>query len=310
MFSHHKMDTDLIPAPLQNLPNVTYVDEPPVDIRPDRCVRTGCKISIPEVVSLRLDEDFSFGTLGFVGTLENLGPQRHVLVTAGHVVDDALSVLIHGTDEKTYNTEVVMQFKRFLGVPQFRLGEQDVPGPVSLNQICLLEQQGIPSEILQCTFLPIDCCRLSMPDDIVDDPLLMSRAPIFSDMSKLCNFIRKGYGIRVHKYGAGSGLTNGTLSDIQQPVFKLPVYLLIIKWDSPEEQFAVGGDSGSLTWAKDEETIIPLGLHCGSAGTISYSLSLQSICQNISDLLDADLLFCVSEECGSDAVCDMPAVDS
>lgn len=45
-------------------------------------------------------------------------------------------------------------------------------------------------------------------------------------------------------------------------------------------------------------------------GTISHCLSLQSICQNISDLLEAGLLLCVPEECGFDAVCDMPPVDS
>ena len=94
------MDSDMIPGPLQDLPNVTYVEEPPVDIRPDQYVRTGCKISIPETISLRLDGGFSFGTLGFVGIIENLGPPRHVLVTAGHVVDDARYILIHGTDNK------------------------------------------------------------------------------------------------------------------------------------------------------------------------------------------------------------------
>ena len=49
-----------------------------------------CKISTPETISLRLGGDFSFGTLGFVGIIENLGPPRHVLMTAGHVADDAL----------------------------------------------------------------------------------------------------------------------------------------------------------------------------------------------------------------------------
>lgn len=37
---------------------------------------------------MQLDGDFSFGTLGFVGIIENLGPPRHVVVTAGHVVDN------------------------------------------------------------------------------------------------------------------------------------------------------------------------------------------------------------------------------
>lgn len=69
MFSHHKMDMELIPAPLQNLPNVTYVEEPPADIRPGTYVQTGCRIFIPESISLRLDFNFLFGTLGFVGTM-------------------------------------------------------------------------------------------------------------------------------------------------------------------------------------------------------------------------------------------------
>jgi hypothetical protein len=50
---------------------------------------------------------------------------------------------------------------------------------------------------------------------------------------------------------------------------------------SPNEPFATGGDSGSLVWAKDGEVIVPLGIHCGSEGTISYSLSLWSFCKEI-----------------------------
>lgn len=78
------------------------------------------------------------------------------------------------------------------------LGEQDVPGLVSLNQICLLEQQGIPTEILQCVFSSVGCCCLSMLDGIDNDPLLMSCAPIFSDMSKLCKLIRKKHRVTVY----------------------------------------------------------------------------------------------------------------
>ena len=53
VFSHHKMDSGMIPAPLQDIPNITYVEEAPVDVCPDQYVQTGCKILIPETISLQ-----------------------------------------------------------------------------------------------------------------------------------------------------------------------------------------------------------------------------------------------------------------
>lgn len=285
VFSFHKIDQELIPTPLRNLPNVSYVEEPPADIRPNACIHPGCKISIPETASLRLDGNFSFGTLGFVGTIENLGPQRHVLVTTGHVTDEAPFILIHDTDGKTYNTEVVQQFKRFLGVPQYRLGKQDVPGPVSLNQACLLEQ-SIPNEILRCIFLSVDCCHFTKPQDldiVEEDRSLLSRAPMLSEIQGLKDIIESEGGLRVYKFGAASGITTGILSDVEQPRFDVFVYVLKIRWDAPDMPFAVDGDSGSLVWAMDGTTLVPLGLHCGSNDTTSYALSLKSICEDISD---------------------------
>lgn len=108
----------------------------------------------PETISLRLDGDFSFGTLGFVGTIENLGPQRNVLVTAGHVVDDAPSILIHGTDSKTYSAEVVQQFERFLGVSRFRLGEQDVLVQSPLTRYVSSNSKKSPVKYYNAPFHP------------------------------------------------------------------------------------------------------------------------------------------------------------
>ena len=48
---------------------------------------------------------------------------------------------------------------------------------------------------------------------------------------------------------------------------------LEVQWQTAEKPFAIDGDSGNLIFAKDKGTVIPLGLHCGSKGTISYSLS-------------------------------------
>ena len=296
-----------IPAPLKNLPNVTFIEEPPLQIHPEGSVQAGCKITVPENTVLRLGETFSSGTLGFVGTMENLGPTRHVLITVGHVVDEAAKISVHTADNNIYPTEFVDQFERFLGVPTFRIDKPDVPGPVSLNQICFLESPAIAE--LRCVFQSTDCCGLGIQDDAGqdDDPSLVARGPIFADMRKLEGLVRKNDGITVYKLGNASGLTTGILSDVQKPDDDLSVFRLKIKWVSPGDPFAVSGDSGSLIWAKDRATIIPLGLHCGSKGITSYSLSLQSICQDVSNLLDADLFFCIPDECGSNAVCDMPS---
>jgi hypothetical protein len=90
--------------------------------------------------------------------------------------------------------------------------------------------------------------------------------------------------------------TTGSLFEIQK-YGDLPTYRLLVKWSSPDEPFVAGGDSGSLVYAKDEEVIVPLGIHIGSNGTISHSLFLWSICEEISASLDADLFFCDPDVC-------------
>lgn len=227
------------------------------------------------------------------------------------MVDHAQSIQVHGADDNIYNTEIVEEFKRLPGIPRFRLGHQDIPGHVPLNEICLLESTNIPNETLRCTFASIDCCHLGVLDSINEDPqlILITRTPLFSDMLKLGKLVEKESGITVYKYGAASGFTSGVLIDVERPDDSLYVFILKVKWRSLGEPFAVAGDSGSLVWAKDGETIIPLGMHYGSEEMTSYSLSLQSFCQNISDLLDADLFFCVPDECGSDAVYDFPPIE-
>lgn len=57
VFALDKVDIGLIPAPLRDLPNVDYVEETPEDIRleSDSGVHTGCTVSAPENVQVRLD---------------------------------------------------------------------------------------------------------------------------------------------------------------------------------------------------------------------------------------------------------------
>ena len=151
----------VIPAALRDLPNLAFSKQPEYDIRPERYVESGSKISITEAYSLRLDDEAGFGTVGFAAVLEdNLGTRRHVLSTVGHVIDDASTINVQGADESKYDLEPVPECRRELGCPRFRRNKEDVSGPISLNQICLLETSAFPSDLLRCVFPSIDCCRI------------------------------------------------------------------------------------------------------------------------------------------------------
>jgi hypothetical protein len=66
---------------------------------------------------------------------------------------------------------------------------------------------------------------------------------------------------------------------------------------SDEEQFAVGGDSGSLVYAKHDEKIVPLGFDYDSIEYRSHAWLLWSWCQEIYDSLNAEPVFCVNPGC-------------
>lgn len=117
------------------------------------------------------------------------------------------------------------------------------------------------------------------------------------------------------KYGTTTGLTSGTITHIiadgdqdGKGADGVICYVLKISWDSLANPFAAGGDSGSLVFAKEGDIVIPLGIHCGSSEMSSYALSLWSICEKISDSLDADLFFCDIGECGREAGVDVKRI--
>lgn len=203
-------------------------------------------------------------------------------------------------DDSLHDTKIVQQFERFLGIPRFRIGQQDETSEVSLNQACLLEAPEIP---LKCVFPNLNCCRYNDRDGLENDTDELLRFPLLMNLSALRRAVKKNGGIDVYKVGGVTGTTVGTLFTVGQPsphsdlVVKLKIH-----WKAPDKPFAISGDSGSLVFARDGDVIVPLGLHCGTEDTVSYSLSLQSLCQTISDLLDADLVFCAPDECGLDAV--------
>ncbi|EER42499.1 conserved hypothetical protein [Histoplasma capsulatum H143] len=240
----------VVPEALQDTPAFTLVEREPKQIHLE-AVQPGSTIATRESFSLQLDDCSSTGTVGFLGTLDNLGPTRHVLATAGHVIEDASSVFVLDANGIPYPLQIVPEFQRTLGMPSFRISRTpNTNGDVSLNDMCLLET----THILQTSY---------------------GRDPKASDFTKLRDIINFGQHITVYKYGAITSLTTGTLSCINRldggdvDVFELELY------------------------AKHRETIVPLGMHCGSEGTTSYAISLWSFCEEISDALDADLLFVI-----------------
>ncbi|PGH05278.1 hypothetical protein GX51_02999 [Blastomyces parvus] len=289
----------VIPEALRDTPAFTLVEQEPRQMRL-QAVQPGSTIAARESFSLRLDDCSSTGTVGFLGTLDNLGPTRHVLTTAGHVIEDASSVFVHNANGIPYPLQIVPEFQRTLGVPSFRISRTPTTsGNVSLNDMCLLETTHIPPNQLRCSFLSIDCTLFGSDSDISDDPALMKRDPKASDITKLREIINFGQHITVYKHGAITSLTAGTLSYINRlDGGDIDVFELEVDWDAPETPFAESGDSGSLVYAKHEGTIVPLGMHCGSEDTTNYAISLWSFCEEISDALDADLLFCDNDECG------------
>ncbi|PGG96054.1 hypothetical protein AJ79_09742 [Helicocarpus griseus UAMH5409] len=86
-----------------------------------------------------------------------------------------------------------------------------------------------------------------------------------ADMDAFRTMINSGHHIRVYKYEAGSSLTTGILSWVSKlNGGDVDFFVLKADWDSPEHPFAVDGDSGSLVFAKQEATVIPLDMQCES----------------------------------------------
>ncbi|EFQ96904.1 hypothetical protein MGYG_09211 [Nannizzia gypsea CBS 118893] len=175
----------VVPLELRDLPNIKLTREEPEMIYPDT-IKSGSKIIVPDQLSLNLNSTFSFGTVGYVAVIEELGERRLVLVTAGHVVDGAHSI------------QVVP------GVPLFRRGEPVNAPPASLNETCLLKTY-------QYLVLLYD-----------------GWVSMLGNMVALRRLVNEGNGIPVYKCGASTSYTAGIL----------------------------GGDSGSLVFAKDSSYII------------------------------------------------------
>jgi hypothetical protein len=108
------------------------------------------------------------------------------------------------TNGQVFELQRVPEFVRTLGVPRFRWGKPCTPGPVSLNNACLLEAANIPDNVLLCSpFGPvqIDCNRFHPSTELLDeDPNIATQDPKLGDMDKLCAWINDSLPLEVYKY--------------------------------------------------------------------------------------------------------------
>jgi hypothetical protein len=105
----------------------------------------------------------------------------------------------------------------------------------------------------------------------------------------------------VRKLGATTGLTEGHLLQVCESIPYVPgdlvkdPYYGVISWIDGNGPFAESGDSGSLIYMPSGPNIVPIGIHKGSEGRISYCLLLNRVVGTIAEVFDRDLLFCGSD---------------
>ncbi|PGG96055.1 hypothetical protein AJ79_09743 [Helicocarpus griseus UAMH5409] len=148
-----------VPEVLRNTSTLLLTERQPETINA-QAVQVGSEIVSRESFSVRLDDRESKGTLGFIATVENLNSarSRHVIATAGHLINVASSIYaLDDADQRRYLLQVVPEFRRTLGTPSFRIFRTPTRGTISANEICLLETNNIPLSSLSCSFPSVDC---------------------------------------------------------------------------------------------------------------------------------------------------------
>jgi hypothetical protein len=66
----------------------------------------------------------------------------------------------------------------------------------------------------------------------------------------------------------------------------------VVEWLNAETPFATGGDSGFLVKYKVAGKAIPLGIHRGSVGSLSFFTFEGDIGEELENALDCNLFFC------------------
>lgn len=305
-----------LPEFLQDVPYFELrLGRDPRNIRP----QVSCKILCvePQSISAVMQPTRSFGSLGFLGLLEedthNGGRVRHVGVTVGHILDDSIEDIVElETDDQMYSVQLhpAPNFeRRGRRRPAFR---NHLPRFRScFDSICLLEADTLSAELMDLLHISnaIDCNALfSVPEGIplVDSPW----DPALLDSEHVLKSLTQMLPLEVHKHGAATGQTTGQLVDIEDLENNdshskqtlgddTLAKQLVIEWLSPEKPFARDGDSGSLVYAKKNGKIVPLGTHHGSDEglRLSYAYLLWSWCEELYRKLGLRLTFCPPGRC-------------
>ena len=255
----------------------------------------------------------AFGTLGhFASTLqepemsdereegdveEKQEKAQHYAITIAHVLGDYTTQATLVSDSDIQQTvSIPVPFRRPNSNLVFIGSEQP------LNEVsCLLIPPGMPAV---CAISNVDCgglCDLSGRER----PSLYSeedfnRRCAESLTPELIDDLAQKQRIVVRKLGAKTGLTEGYLIQVCDSIPYTPdkpakdPYYGVIAWIDGNSPFAEDGDSGSLLYMPSGSDIVPIGIHKGSKGSISYCLLLNRVVGTIANVFDCDLLFCAS----------------
>jgi len=109
--------------------------------------------------------------------------------------------------------------------------------------------------------------------------------------------------LRVYKVGDMTRLTEGILTGLSRTIpdspddpldKELPEYYGVVSWVDEETPFAESGDSGSLVYLPIGQKIVPIGIHQGSTGPVSYCLLSNWVLDTLETVIDRGLFFCPS----------------
>ncbi|PMD31870.1 hypothetical protein L207DRAFT_572614 [Hyaloscypha variabilis F] len=266
-------------------------------------IGSGDKLFLPYLLDgsiLIQDAEKYAGTLGVVMKASSTTKTHHVVLTAGHVIDDMNDrmFIISPCNGAILKLEVPKSYQRCNGRPARR---------TKAGEPCTYEDE--------CGFLKIDdkeleqfhyaipnwSCHYFNPTrfraDHALDPLIHPRWVYIR--AKILEKGQRGEKLVVYKHGAATGDTQGYLVKIrscpptgwfgldnekQQEWLKYKddeVCLGIVQWMDADTPFTGAGDSGSLVYAQEDKKLIPLGIHLGAPESMqghSVFLSIDTFC--------------------------------
>lgn len=172
---------------------------------------------IPSPYLANTNSDEMFGTLAFIGTIENTSYDSdlvHVALTVGHVLDpvDAAGVTLF-SGESSHQVQPIEGHERFLGKPKFRVR---FPGArKELDEICFLNVDSVGP--IECLSLPNVNCNVWYPvPEYYTEADRVYLPALLEDPSPIIDCINDLLPLSVLEYGASSGLTKGSVVHVEK----------------------------------------------------------------------------------------------